>query len=57
MLVDAPIEPGSCVIRQEGVDLSSQEVVGSDWENSHWEAFRWVNESHTRFGTLCRKAQ
>lgn len=40
MLVDVPVEAGSCVIRQEGVDLSSQEVVGSDWENLHWEAFR-----------------
>ena len=31
MLVDVPIEPPGCVIRQPGVNLSSQEVVGSDW--------------------------
>lgn len=40
MLVDVPIEPGSCTVKHEGVDLSSQEVVGSDWENPHWAAFR-----------------
>lgn len=40
MLIDVTIEPGSCVIKQEGVDLASQEVVGSDWENPHWATFR-----------------
>eukprot|EP01043_Picozoa_sp_COSAG02_P030203 COSAG02_NODE_1918_length_10386_cov_16.728492_3_plen_412_part_00 len=55
MLIDVPIEPGSCVIRQEGVDLSSQEVVGSDWENPHWATFRYVCPTHAGFDPLLQQ--